>query len=211
MYIFRMTLPLNVLKKLAERDSESTDIFQTSDVDRYWARPRTAQFCDMCLAEFVAEYKVSYGKQATLDEEDDDDESESVKVIRLLDGKGSIRKRRRSCIIRYMRISKEKQAEKHYSNQLRLFFPHRGKELKPDTYDTYAMFFNSATISTQQGRIPVKDLVFLNMKKYEHNADIVDSAWNLIQGQGIAEDAWADIAPNAEEQRQDHWGGGVHR
>ena len=201
----RMTLPLRMLKELAGRDADSTDIFQTSDIDRYWARPRIAPFSDMCLANFVADYKVVYGKQASMKEctEEEEEESDKTQPIKLLDGKGMIAKRRRPCVIRYMRMSKEKDPEKHYSNQLRLFLPHRGKELKPHTYCTYEMFYNSGTAVTVQGRTPVRDLVSVNMKKYEHNADVVDNAWELIQNQGIAEDVWADIAPNAEEEIHD--------
>ncbi len=55
----RMTLPLTVLQNMARQNgADTTDIWQTNIIDRYWCRPLQAPFTDMCLADFVAGYRV---------------------------------------------------------------------------------------------------------------------------------------------------------
>ena len=189
-----------MLRRLADEDAESTAIFQTSDMDRYWARPTFLS--DICLAQFVAEYKVVYNRSATFSEGGENEDDASSPLIRLQDGKGSMKKRQRPCIIRYMRVSKERDTEKYYCNLLRLFLPHRGKVLKPENH-TYESFFTTCGIETLEGSQLIEDIVANNQGLYEHNADAIDDAWQMVQEQGVADDAWADVAPNAEEQRQD--------
>lgn len=196
-----MTLPLERLRRLAEQDPDSTDIFQTSNLERYWARP--SSLTDICLAEFVAAYNVVYKRSRTEENDSEVDEcSLSQQLITLQDGKGTVSKRKRPCIIRYMRISKDKDTEKHYSNLLRLFLPHRGKKLKPDN-ETYEGFFMAGEIPTNHGRRYVRDIVPLNQSHFEHNADAIDDAWQMIQEHGVTDEAWGDVAPNAEELRQE--------
>ena len=106
-----MTLPLVRLKSLADRDADSTSIFQTSDMDRYVARPRTFKFVDMCLAEFVSNFKPVYKRALYNDDksDDDDDEVKDIEInFKLLDEKGSITQRKKPCVIRYMRVSRLK-------------------------------------------------------------------------------------------------------
>ena len=49
----------------------------------------------------------------------------------------------------------------------------------------------------------VKDVVRQNITRYEHNADAIDEAWQQIQDDGISPEAWAEVAPNAEEVRRE--------
>ena len=201
-----MTLPLVTLKSLADRDAESTSIFQTSDMDRYIARPQTSKFIDMCLAEFVSNFKPVYKRVLYNDDksDDDDDDAKDTKLkFKLLDEKGSITQRKKPCVIRYMRVSMIKDAERHFSNQVRLFLPHRGTNVKPAEYHTYQSYYMSGRITTATGSMSVKDVVKQNITKYEHNADTIDEAWQQIQDDGISPEAWAEVAPNAEELRRD--------
>ena len=94
-----MTLPLIRLKSLADRDAESTSIFQTSDMDRYVARPRTSKFVDMCLAEFVSNFKPAYKRALYNDDKsdgDDNDDTDTRVKFKLQDEKGSISQRKKT-------------------------------------------------------------------------------------------------------------------
>lgn len=51
--------------------------------------------------------------------------------------------------------------------------------------------------------MPVRQIVESNMDRYEHNAEAVDSAMTAAQEGGVMEDGWAQIAPAAEEMRQE--------
>ena len=202
-----MTLPLVTLKRLADRDAESTSIFQTSDMDRYIARPRTSKFVDMCLAEFVSNFKPMYKRALNNDDKSDDDDDDNAKDtsinFKLQDEKGSITQRKKPCVIRYMRVSRLKDAERHFSNQIRLFLPHRGTNIKPTEFHTYQSYYMSGRITTATGSMLVKDVVRQNITRYEHNADAIDEAWQQIQDDGISPEAWAEVAPNAEEMRRE--------
>ena len=202
-----MTLPLVTLKSLADRDAESTSIFQTSDMDRYVARPRTSKFIDMCLAEFVSNFKPVYKRamnNVDKSDDDDDDNAKDTSVnFKIQDEKGSITQRKKPCVIRYMHVSRLKDAERHFSNQVRLFLPHRGTNVKPAEYHTYQSYYMSGRITTAAGSMSVKDIVRQNITMYEHNADAIDEAWQQIQDDGISPEAWAEVAPNAEELRRE--------
>ena len=39
-----------------------------------------------------------------------------------------------------------------------------------------------------------------NQQAYEHDANTIDDAWGRINEEGVAEEAWAEVAPNALEQ-----------
>ena len=108
-----MTLPLSVLQNIAkQRGKDTTDVFQTSIVERYWARPNKEPFPMMCLADFVANYRVVQAKYSDRDDEDDQqsDDEDIGNAILLQDKKGAITRRKKQAVIRYIfisRVSKE--------------------------------------------------------------------------------------------------------
>ena len=135
----RMSKPL--AKIVNNDDSDNSSIWLTSIYDRYYARPTTEEFDDMCLARFVADYRILSATEAK--------KSKSVNKFDLGNGLGSIMKRTRSqsAIIRYCRHSPETNNEKHYLTLLKLFLPHRKmSDIKPNGYETYIDFFDSGSI-----------------------------------------------------------------
>ena len=108
----RMSKPL--AKIVNNDDSDNSSIWLTSIYDRYYARPTTEEFDDMCLARFVADYRILSATEAK--------KSKSVNKFDLGNGLGSIMKRTRSqsAIIRYCRHSPETNSEKHYLTLLKL-------------------------------------------------------------------------------------------
>lgn len=113
----KISLPLHILQEIAkQRGKETTDICQTSDVDRYWARPYDVSFNDMCLADFVSNYRLIKGtNRDDSDDSDNDDHDDKGDVIHLQDRKGIIAPRKRQAVVRYLKVSKAKDSERHYS------------------------------------------------------------------------------------------------
>lgn len=147
-FIFRISLPLNVLKRMAKQQGrEVEDIWQKNIVDRYWTRPTTETFQDMCLADFAAWYRLANRKQNVENDENNTAQTtvEDSIVIKLLDDQGSITKRKKSAVIRYRKISKSKDSEQHYATLMRMYLPHRGKQLKPEE-SMYEDFYMNATL-----------------------------------------------------------------
>lgn len=67
----RITLPMHVIKSNASRGDDN--IWMTSILDRYQARPLTNEFANMCLATFVSRYRViansTHTEEADLEED----------------------------------------------------------------------------------------------------------------------------------------------
>ena len=136
-----MTLPLIALRRVAKQEGEdSVNIWQTSDLERYSARPDDTKFKGMCLAAFVSQYKLSQASTAMCsdddhnhieddnnpnnDEDHDGDTNQNHKQpVRLQESKGYVKERKTPCIIRNLRVSLQKDSERQFENLLRLFLP----------------------------------------------------------------------------------------
>ena len=198
-----MTLPLAILQNIAkQKGKDTTEIWQTSIIERYWARPLQGDFPDMCLADFVADYRVVKRQYEDDQDNSDREEQETSKVITLLDNKGAITQRKKQAVIRYLKVSKVKDSERHFSTLLRLYMPHRGKQLKYDDQTYEELFMGGDRIVSGQS-VSIRDVVVKNMDKYEHDADVIDDAWTAVQRGDRLEDGWADIAPGAETLRDE--------
>ena len=109
--------------QLEKMDKESEDIYQTSLIDRYAARPDSLE--NLCLADFAANYIT----RSTHDNEDRDtndalppaeDQQNSLSRITLKNNLGSMYKRSQESIIRFHRFNREKEAEKLYRSKIML-------------------------------------------------------------------------------------------
>ena len=110
---------------------DSEDIYQTSLVDRYAARPD--QLNGMCLAEFAANYTTHSGQELTEEEttdalptaEDGNSDCRRCDSIKLQGDLGRMYKRRREAIIRFHRFNQEKEPSKVYRSKIMLYIPWR--------------------------------------------------------------------------------------
>ncbi|XP_013402374.1 uncharacterized protein LOC106168004 isoform X2 [Lingula anatina] len=201
----RLSLPLNILKQQA-REKRLDQIWAKSDLERYWNRPDNRKFENMSLAHFVANYrmygsKVGQKSKENSGSDNDDSDNEGKEDIALLNNFGFIRVRRRPIVIRYLKGSVDRDPERYYENRLRLFFPHRGQDILPAAFTSYESFHNNASFVFNDDDIPICEIVNTNSAPFEKDAEVIDTA--LQHSYDDHEDAWADIAPGAEEQRID--------
>ena len=99
-------------------DEDSEDIYQTSLVDRYAARPD--QLNGMCLAEFAANYTTRSGQELTEEvttdalptAEDGNSDCCRCDSIKFQGDLGRMYKCRREAIIRFHRFNQEKEPSK---------------------------------------------------------------------------------------------------
>ena len=116
--------------QLAQLHVDDDNVFATSLIDRYAARPVSLQ--NMCLATFAVTYDVI--QSATKKEESDggnDEEEEiqntendnSVTRIKLQTGLGVIRKRKQEAILHTRRYRIHAEPEKYYHAKLLLYSP----------------------------------------------------------------------------------------
>ena len=172
--------PINLIEHM---DEDSEDIYQTSWIDRYAARPD--QLNHMCLAEFAANYTTRSGQEVPEDETSDvlpraeDGESRRSESIKLKNDLGRMYKRRREAIIRFHRFNQEKEPSKVYRSKIMLYLPWRD-----DLLGGYMDF-----------RSHYKD------KKDSQNATEIDEAIDDLTEHGPPQHAWDQVAPGAAEQQ----------
>ena len=125
-------------------------------------------------------------------------------VIKLKGKIGRMKKRiRKPAIIRYPRISAKKDSERYHMNMLRLYLPHQSENIKPDKYETYQDYHINGYVTIKGKRVAVREIIKQNMEDFEPKTDNIDNAWEALQEAGDVDDAWAAIAPQNEQQRDD--------
>ena len=190
---------VGVFKKaevLAALDDEDENIYQTSLIDRYAARPPIVE--DMCLAELAANYSTSYN---TKDEPsdvlpaDDSNEHGASQHIKLNNGLGYVYKRKQEAVIRFHKFNLTKEPERVYHSKLMLYLPWRNEE--QDILGGY--------ISHKARYDDLSDQVLVNEQKYSQNASVIDEAYEQLHRLGPSQHAWDQLAPGTEDQQaRDH-------
>ncbi|CAG2211045.1 unnamed protein product [Mytilus edulis] len=194
----RMSLPLSVIKKKANQ-LQDNNIWMPSLYDRYKARPVDVIFENICYASFCSEYYVLSASQIPKN-------PEKSQVYKLQNDFGSIKKRSRTdaAVIKYPRFSSEKSPELYFHSNLQLFLPHRTEgQLKPLHFNSYKDMYLTGAVTIPPDTEPtnVKSIVDANRKIFEQNAEALEEAEEMLQTDGPQEDAWAQIAPEAEAER----------
>ena len=133
--------PKSQLTQLHDDDDE--DIFATSLIDRYAARPLALQ--NICLATFAVTYDVIQSSTKTEETEDVNAEEEmqsaennnSVTRMKFQKGLGVIRKRKQESILHTRRYKIHAEPEKYYHSKLLLYYPWNHEDDIISTYTTY--------------------------------------------------------------------------
>ncbi|CAC5419611.1 unnamed protein product [Mytilus coruscus] len=85
-----------------------------------------------------------------------------------------------------------------YSMDRHLYLPHRSADIKPQQFLKYEDFVK---IGVLQNGSKVLDIINSNRERYETDAEELEKAWEDLQQGNIHQDAWAQIAPEAEAER----------
>ncbi|XP_033967886.2 uncharacterized protein [Pseudochaenichthys georgianus] len=184
----RISRPMATLKRMANSQTLTNDnMWITSPVDRYAARPSEPLFHQMCLATFLSEYRVLSNSESPREK------------IQLGQGLGFIQKRQpaRTAVVRYVRFSNDTQPEKYFQNILQLFLPYRvADDLKPPGCPTYEEFYRHGHWLLDGQPHSVKDTVDVNRQTFEKECQDITHSDNDIVNQDILEDAWCQMCPD---------------
>ena len=191
----RLFKPLAQIQSLEDDDP---DVFQTSILERYSARPNSLE--DMCLADFAMRYRYA-SRRPGLDDgsniKNPDQDEPMDKSIKLKQDLGYMSLRQKPAIIRHHQWSVRKQPENFFHAQLILYSPWRNEisDLKGNTYaETYEQKL---------------EVISHNRKLFEYHADAVDQALQDMEDYGINEESWELVAPQTEQQRHEEAEEGV--
>ena len=115
--------------QLAQLYDDDEDVFPTSVIDRYDARPLAMQ--NICLATFAVMYDVIKSSTQTEETEDvniqedmyNNENPETSTKIKLQKGLGVIRKRKQQAILHTRRYKVHTEPEKYYHAKFLLYYP----------------------------------------------------------------------------------------
>uniref|UniRef100_A0A8W8P2U1 DNA helicase Pif1-like 2B domain-containing protein n=1 Tax=Magallana gigas TaxID=29159 RepID=A0A8W8P2U1_MAGGI len=157
-------------------------------------------YTDKCNTKIsMKRYRViansTHTEEADLEEES---KTETGKKIRLLHNMGTITRRtKKDAVIRYPKFSQSKDPEKYYFNLLRLYCPHRENRFLPSEYNSFQQYYETGKL----GLTLVCNIVNENMKQFQKLTDQLDETWSLMKDMPPLEEAWAQVAPNSEQER----------
>ena len=134
--------------QLAQLHDDDEDVFATSVIDRYAARPLALQ--NICLAEFAVMYDEIQSSTKTEDSEDVNTEEDMQNIenanpytkMKLQKGLGVIRKTKQEAILHTRKYKIHAEPEKYYHTKLLLYYPwnHENDIISP--YTTYHDFIH---------------------------------------------------------------------
>ena len=122
---------------------DDEDVFATSVIDRYAARPLALQ--NICLATYAIMYDVIKSSTQTEETEDVNTQEdmyntknpETLTKIKLQKGLGIIRKRKQQAILHTRRYKVHTEPEKYYHAKLLLYYPWNKEDYIISTYQSY--------------------------------------------------------------------------
>ncbi|XP_072041446.1 uncharacterized protein [Amphiura filiformis] len=219
----RISLPL---QQLQENAGNSEEVWLTSQIEKYIGRPKIAKYENMCMAKFFSSHyqvssKESIHTEIETDDQTDDDQSdyedgsvpkEGIKRCRpkkkaiALSGCSAKMKQRttgKPAVIRYPRVSIHRDKERYHMNMLRLYLPHRRKQIKPESHETYESYHLQGRVTINGEIVSVQEIVQHNMKEFEPDNSDLDNAWDALQEIPDLQDAWNALNPQGEQQQQD--------
>ena len=199
--------PKSQLEQLHDDDE---DVFTTSIIDRYAARPLALQ--DTCLATFAIMYDVI--QSSTQTEETDDmntqqdmyntENPETSTKIKLQKWLGIIRKRKQQAILCTRRYKVHTEPEKYYHAKLLLYYPSKQEDDIISTYQSYQdSYINKQHIIHQNAQKFHEDCVAfdIDMQDLEHN--IPQSAREMVAPNIAHDDITTNVTGFSTIQNQD--------
>ena len=138
----RVSLPKSQ-EQLSQLSDNDENVFATSVIDRYSARPQELK--QMCLAKFAVNYELSLSSvnetlevdiDAEDNQDDDNNQDDYIEKIKLKNGPGTMRKRKMEAILQTRRYKVHSEPEKYYHSKL-LYYPWCNEEEIISGFDTY--------------------------------------------------------------------------
>ena len=206
----RVSLP-KTRAQLEKMHPDDDDVFATSLIDRYMARPTSLE--KMCLALFAVTYDVVSGISQQADESMYDDlvSREKPGIIKLHNGLGYMRKRKRQSILRVKHFRVATEPERYYHSKLILYFPWAREEDLLDGFPSYhASYHSKITIIQPNADMFNDDCDVFDISPDNADHDRTDNTvWDLVAPSIAQDDALTNksgfsmVQDNAEGEQAD--------
>ena len=199
----RVSLP-KTKKQLSQLHDDDEDVFATSLIDRYAARPSCLD--KMCLAMFAVRYDVVSSCSDNISEtsvdnamssSDVDMPSEGIngnpgekKYIILKNGLGKIIKRKEQAVMRARRYKVHSEPEKYYHSKLILYYPWNNEdELIAGFKSYYESYIAKCDSVRENSKLFNDDCEAFDITDSELDGDIPSSVWDLVAPAVAQDDA----------------------
>ena len=177
------------VSQLAQLHDDDEDVFATSVIDRYAARPLALQ--NICLATFAVMYDVIQPSTQTGETEDVNTEEDmhntenahSLTKMKLQKGFGVIRKRKQQAILHTRGYKVNTEPEKHHA-KLFFYYPWNDEDDIISTHQSY----HDSYISKQH-------IIHQNAQKFNQDCVAFDIDLQDLQN-NIPQSAWEMVVPN---------------
>ena len=177
-------------------DDDDDDVFATSLIDRYAARPQSLN--NMCLATFAVNYEVHSTNMSmnTTDFDSDIEQSENlntgqhkhsdinIQKITLRDGLGSMRKRKQESVLRTARYKVHNNPEKYYHSKLLLYYPWTNEHELLTGFNSY-----------QESYVAKQHIIHPNAQHFNDDCQLFDLSPEDIENE-IPQSIWDLTAPS---------------
>ena len=174
----RVSLP-KTKAQLAKMDKDDDNVFATSLIDRYCARPYNLDKC--CLAEFAVNYDVVSQKRNVI-------HSEGGKVIKLRNELGYMQKRKIPSILRTRRFKIATEPERYYHAKLILYYPWFNEDSLVNGFQSYQLSYEAK-----------KDIVLVNAQLFNDDCDAFDVNIDDVSESNVTDSMWDLVAPSVAE------------
>ena len=176
--------------QLPQLHDDDEDVFATSVIDRYAARPLALQ--DICLATFADMYDVIKSSIQTEETEDvntqeymyNTENHETSTKMKLQKGLGVIRKRKQQAILHTRRYKVHTEPEKCCHAKLLLYYPWNHEDGIISTYQSY-----------QDSYISKQHIIHQNAQNFNEDGVAFDIDLQDLE-HNIPQSAWEMVAPN---------------
>ena len=205
--------------QLSQLHDDDEDVFATSLIDRYAARPHILE--NMCLAEFAVSYDVVSSTNYE-DRTGHDDYSLSgnetvhtndTKKIKLLKGLGYMTKRKHPAIMQTKRYKVTTEPERHYHAKILLYFPWRNEDQLISGYSSYNMsYISKQTIIHSNAAQFNDDCELFDLSQEDIDRNIMQTAWDLVAPTIAQEDVQTqEVGFDTVQERSEEWGNMQYR
>ena len=185
----RVSLPKSQ-QQLSQLSDDDENVFATSVIDRYSARPDELKL--VCLAKFAVNYEPSLSlRNDTIEvdidgqdnQNDDKNENYNTEKINLNNGLGRMRKRKREAILRTRRYKVHSEPEKYYHSKLLLYYPWCNEEELIGDFDTY-----------QKSYIAKQQIIHENSQHFNDDSEIFDLSEEDVEN-NLPQSTWDLTSP----------------
>ena len=208
--------------QLTQLHNDDEDVFATSVIDRYAARPLALQ--NICLATFAVMYDIILSSTQTGETEDLNTEEDlhntenahSLTKMKLKKRLGVIRKRKQQAILYTRRYKVHTEPEKCYHPKLLLYYPWNHEDDIISTYQSYHdSYLSKQHIIHQNAQKFSEDCVAFDIDPQDLENNMPQSAWEMVAPNIAQDDRTTNVQgfytlQNNEQGKEDTTNGVSH-